>query len=140
MLKLDGNRIVLSSRLNCDVASAWLLLTDTQLWPRWGPSVAAVRCAHRYITGGSTGSVLTVFRFWLPFTITEYRELSFWKWRVGPFEATGHRVTRLGENCCTLSFDMPWWAFPYIIVCSIALRRLRKMAAEGAWVSRPVNR
>ena len=137
MIRFTGNRVVVSSRLNCDVESAWLLLTDTQLWPRWGPSVAAVHCDQRFIRGGSTGRVLTAFRFWLPFTITEYHDSAFWKWKVGPFEATGHRVTHLGENCCTLSFDMPWWGFPYVIVCSVALRRLRKMAAEGSRVYSP---
>ena len=134
MIRFAGNRIVVSSRLDCDVHSGWLLLTDTQLWHRWGPSVAAVSCDQRFIKAGSTGRVLTVFRFWLPFTITEYSENAFWKWKIGPIEATGHRVTPLENKCCTLSFDMPWWGFPYVIVCGLALRRLRKMAAEGPTV------
>jgi hypothetical protein len=128
-------RIFVNKRISvCKVMSApaeivWEILTDTHLWPAWGPSLITVDCDDRYIKPGSSGRVKTVLRFWLPFTVTTCRQMDFWTWNIGPVQATGHRIIRNNETSCTLCFDMQWWAFAYIAVCWLALIRIDKIAS-----------
>ena len=131
MVHLERDRLVIGMAIHCPAGDAWLLLTDTQQWPRWGPSVTQVDCKQRFIGNDSEGKVRTLLGFWVPFTITEYRDQRFWSWRIGRFPATGHRISVVNESSCVVAFDLPWWAFPYLIVCRIALGRIRKLLTPG---------
>lgn len=106
----------------------WALLTDTCHWPLWGPSVAAVRSAQRYIQQGATGKIHTAAGFWVPFTVTEFDEGSYWCWHVGGVRATGHRLESLRGSQCLLIFEVPFWAAPYLLVCKVALDRIERLA------------
>ena len=131
MVHLEHDKIVIAMAIHCTAEDAWRRLTDTQQWPHWGPSVSEVACDQRFIGPGSKGRVKTSLGFWVPFTITEYRNQRFWSWRIGPFPATGHRVSIEDETTCVVAFDMPWWAFPYLIVCRIALGRIKRLLTSG---------
>ena len=131
MITIQSKRIVVSRLLHCAVDEAWRVITDTRQWVDWGPSVSRVKCAQRYIQPSSIGSIRTVFGFWVPFTITVYEHPHFWSWRIGRFEATGHRLAITEDGFCRISFDMPWWAFPYVLICAIALRRISRLLEAG---------
>ncbi len=102
----------------------WKTLTDTRLWPLWGPSVAAVDCPSIYIREGTRGTVHTVWGLRLPFEVTDYVEGTSWSWKVRGVRATGHRVFPLDGKRSLVWFLVPWWAFPYGFVCLLAVRRL----------------
>lgn len=102
----------------------WELLTDTEAWPQWGPSVKAVECEKRFIQKGTEGRVKTAAGFWLNFVITGYEEGRFWTWRVAGIPATGHRLEPRDEGYCHLTFQIPLLAYPYKYVCRIALNRI----------------
>ncbi|MFW5791551.1 MAG: SRPBCC family protein [Desulfohalobiaceae bacterium] len=123
-------------RAGCDVdASAkvvWTMLTDTRMWPGWGPSITDVDCPTRFIHSGSRGRVRTLMGAWLPFEITTVHEGRFWSWKVAGVPATGHRVTPSREsNGCRVEFEIPVWAFPYVLVCKVAALRIKRLAEEG---------
>lgn len=120
--------------------TVWNIVTDTQLWPIWGPSLRKVACADRTIKVGSKGRLKTPFNFWLPFAITQYRHINFWSWRVGGVEATGHRIIKNTDNTSTLCFEMAWWYFPYLLICWAALNRIDKLAADIAVSATPFRR
>jgi hypothetical protein len=113
--------------MNVPTAEAWELLIDTQRWPAWGPSVARVDCADRYIGLGTVGRVQTVFGFWLPFQITEFTAGHYWRWQVAGMPATGHRVASIGPNLCRVIFEVPWLAAPYLIICRLAAHRVKNI-------------
>jgi len=114
-------------------AVAWRLLTDTQAWPRWGPSVLAVDAPTRFIGPGMRGRVRTALGLWLPFEITDWQAGRRWGWRVAGLPATGHIVATIGPTRCRVTFTVPAWAPFYVPVCRAALRRLREFAlATGA--------
>ncbi|WP_300464085.1 hypothetical protein [Desulfobacula sp.] len=108
----------------------WRIITDTSLWPQWGPSVVDVNCINRFILYGSKGSVKTVMGFSLALTITSLKKEREWTWSVGGINATGHRIIPINEDCCMLFFDMPIWAIPYSIICLIALNRIKKLVTS----------
>ena len=132
MITIQSKRIVVSQLLHCGIDEAWKVITDTRQWVDWGPSVSRVKCAQRYIQPSSIGSIRTVFGFWVPFTITVYEDPHFWSWRIGRFEATGHRLTVIDEKTCRLSFDLPWWVFPYAVICLVALGRISRICSASA--------
>ena len=113
-------------------SAAWELLIDTQRWPEWGPSVARVDCADRYIALGSVGSVQTAFGPWLPFEITQFTAGQYWHWQVAGLPATGHRVLSLGPSLCRVVFEVPVLAAPYLFVCKIAVQRIKNIL-EKEW-------
>jgi len=131
MLHLERNKIVIGMAMHCSAEDAWRLLTDTQQWPHWGPSVTQVACERRFIEHNAAGRVKTRLGFWVPFTISEYHDQRFWSWRIGRFPATGHRISVFDGASCMVAFDMPWWAFPYLIVCRVALGRIRRLLMSG---------
>jgi hypothetical protein len=108
-------------------SAAWDLLTDTQRWPDWGPSVARVECTDRYIALGSIGRVQTAFGPWLSFEITQFIAGQYWHWRVAGISATGHRVHSLGPSLCRVIFEVPVVAVPYLLVCRVAAQRIRNI-------------
>jgi len=109
-------------------AVAWQLLTDTEAWPRWGPSVLAVDAPARLIGPGMRGRVQTALGLWLPFEITDWQAGSRWGWRVAGLPATGHIVAAVGPARCRVTFTIPKWALFYVPVCRAALRRLLDLA------------
>ncbi len=133
MFALENGRIIIGLRVKAKPADAWQVLVDTRLWPVWGPSVKRVECKQRLIGPGSAGRVKTSLGFSVPFTISEYRDQHFWAWRIGRFQATGHRLLEKEENSCTIAFDMPWWAALYLLVCMVALRRIKRLIEGGAY-------
>lgn len=131
MIGFENNRIVVSRHIRCRMEDVWLLVTDTEQWERWGPSVSRVRSAQRFIGPESTGTIRTALGFRVSFAITDYQHLRCWSWRVGGFQATGHRLSAVNEQTCRLSFDLPWWAFPYAAVCLVALTRIGRICESG---------
>lgn len=129
MIFFRNNRISVCRDIAATPEVVWDILTDTQLWPVWGPSLLDVDCDDRYITTGSSGRVKTLFSFWLPFTITIFRRMDYWTWNIGFVEATGHKLIRKSDTSCTLCFDMAWWAAVYIPICWLALRKIDKIAS-----------
>lgn len=111
--------------INAGSKRVWEVLTDTYCWPKWGPSVTAVRCRDRYIQSGSKGYVQTVIGIWVPFEITEFIPEKNWTWKVMGTPATGHRVESLATTKCRLVFEVPWGAAPYVLICKIAARRIK---------------
>lgn len=130
MIVIEKKRIVISREIEALPEVIWDVLIDTRNWPIWGPSVLSVDGKDRYIKLGSKGRVKTVFLFWLPFTITKFRQFEYWNWRVGRLQATGHKLIRKSDSSCKLCFDMGLWAFAYIPVCWLALRKIEKIAVQ----------
>jgi hypothetical protein len=129
-------RLEAAVTIRAPVASVWQIITDTHLWPVWGPSVKAVRCRDRFITAGSTGFVQTFFGLRFFFEITDFIDETYWSWRVHGINATGHRVEKMSPDKCRLVFDMPVLMAPYWFVCVIALRRIRDLAENHTGVAR----
>jgi hypothetical protein len=63
---------------------------------------------------------------WVPFVITDFEIDRYWSWRVLGIRATGHRVERLAEGLCRLTFEVPIFGAPYVIVCREAVARIAK--------------
>ena len=110
----------------------WALLADPQRWVDWGPSVREVEAGAGPVEPGKRGRVRTAVGVWLPFEITAVDAGRSWSWRVAGVEATGHRVEPLGATRCRVVFVVPGWAFPYGLVCRVALDRLARLAADPA--------
>lgn len=119
--------ISVSRHYRASPQAAWHVLTDTTLWPVWGPTVRAVSCTERFIRKGSKGKVLTPIGLWVPFRITDYETLRFWGWNVGGIRATGHRLIACDEKSCRIVFEVPSWGFPYVIVCRMAATKIAKL-------------
>jgi len=123
-------RISICREIQAPAEVVWAVFTDTHLWPKWGASVLEVDCNDRYIKMGSAGRVRTLFSFWLPFTITTFRHMDFWSWRIGPLDATGHKIITTNENSCKLCFDMAWWFAAYMPICWFALFKIDKIVSK----------
>jgi len=116
--------------INASAERVWEILTDTRLWPVWGPSVQAVDCAHRHISAGVSGRIKTAIGLWADFKITEYQPQSYWGWKVAGVPATGHRLRRVSAASCELIFEMPFVAFPYALICRQAANRIARLAED----------
>ena len=108
----------------------WWLITDTRLWPMWGPSVRAVDCSDAVIHSASKGRILTSLGLWISFAVHDFEPGIYWDWRIAGVPATGHRVEPLGPGRCRLSFDTPAWAVAYLPVCYLALIRIQRLAKQ----------
>jgi hypothetical protein len=134
----DGHRFVVSRSVAAPAEVAWRVLTDTERWPEWGPSVAAVECADRFVTAGSRGYVRPPGPGSLlgrgsgsmgpriPFRIVDC-ENHRWTWRVAGIPATGHRVEEEGETC-RVAIEVPMLAVGYVPVCRRALGEIARIA------------
>jgi hypothetical protein len=131
MLKISFPYVRVSRIINASAEALWDLLTDTTRWTEWGPSIQQVQCEERYIRAGSVGRVKTALGFWAPFVIHEWENQRYWSWRVFNVRATGHRVEALKANCSKLIFEVPFWAVPYAFICSMAARRLARLAEKS---------
>ena len=125
------NKITISDELTAAASQVWEVITDTHLWPKWGPSVRGVQCDNRFIHLGSKGRVQTAVGIWLPFQISSYEHLRFWGWHVLGIEATGHHIHEISKDQTRLTFSMPWWSAPYVIICMLALHRIKKLVMQG---------
>ena len=117
-------------RINAPIKTVWKILTDTQLWAGWGPSLKAVDCPQRFITAGAKGRVKTSLGPWLPFVITRCEAPCYWKWAVAGIPATGHRLNELGPGRCELIFEMPLAVFPYALICRRAAKSIARLAED----------
>lgn len=126
--RVDGRRRLLVDRtVDAPAEAVWDVLTDTERWPEWGPSVSAVTASERVIQRGTTGRVETPVGVSVPFEITRC-EPYVWEWEVARIPATGHRVdTRPGDRC-RVTFDLPPLAAGYVPVCRRALDRVASLA------------
>jgi hypothetical protein len=116
--------------INAPVEIVWEMLIDTRQWPFWGPSVSAVECPQQYISAGIRGRVKTSVGIWLPFAITLFEPPTCWRWEVAGLPATGHRLINLGPESCEAIFELPLAAFPYALVCRLALGKIARLAEE----------
>lgn len=123
-------QLALTRTIAADAALVWDILTDTRLWPEWGPSVVAVDHEGSHIHAGSTGWVKIPIGTWLFFRVTDFDPGHAWKWRVSGVPATGHRVEPLSPGECSLTFEVPSVAAPYLTVCKRAADRIARLA-EG---------
>ena len=134
----DGRRVVVSRAIEAPAETAWRVLTDTERWPEWGPSVAGVECADRFVTAGSRGYVRipgpgSLFGRdagsmgpRIPFRVVDC-ENHRWTWRVAGIPATGHRVEGEGETC-RVAIEVPMLAAGYVPVCRRALGEIERIA------------
>ncbi|MFC7250564.1 SRPBCC family protein [Halomicroarcula sp. GCM10025324] len=125
----DGRRIVVSRAVDASRDTVWDVLTDTELWPDWGPSITSVEAATRYIESGTTGRVRTVGGLWLPFEVTACEPYR-WTWDVARIPATGHRVDEWPGGSRVV-FEIPLLAGGYAPVCARACRKIASLAAES---------
>ncbi len=116
-----------SIEIAAPAGAAWKLLTDTGRWTEWGLSITQVECGQRYIAQGTSGRVKTVFGFWLPFRIDTFEEGKNWSWLVAGIKVTGHRVESSGPEKCRVMFSVPLLAAPYLLVCRLALTRIKRI-------------
>lgn len=105
---------------------AWALLTDVDRWPDWGPSISSAALDAGVLAAGSAGTVRTVLGPALRFRVTQFRPGRYWAWSVAGVPATGHRVDPAAGGC-TVTFEVPWWAPGYLLVCHLALRRIARL-------------
>jgi hypothetical protein len=110
--------------VNAAADEVWQILVDTSRWVEWGPSIRAVECSERFVTASSSGRVRTVLGFSVPFAVTRFEPGRTWSWRVFSIPATTHTVEQLGANCSRLLFGVPLIAFPYLLVCLVATKRI----------------
>jgi len=141
-----GRRWSVSRRIAAPAPVVWRLLTDIRFWPLWGPSITGAELegsgpagAEYVLRTGSRGRVRTVAGVSLAFAVTSFEEGSVrdggdengsaWSWAVAGVAATGHAVVA-APGGCRVTFTVPWWAPPYLLVCALALRRIDRLAAR----------
>ena len=122
--------ITVSRCVEATPEAAWDVLASTRAWTRWGPSVTAVDPADSTISSGMRGRVRTPVGIWLPFRITGFDPPHRWAWSVLGIPATSHRVDP-APGGCRISFGVPVAAFPYLLVCRVALRRIAELLAAA---------
>ena len=122
---------MVGSGVDAPASAVWELLVDTERWPEWGPTVAAVESPTRRIASGTEGQIrIAGVRAWVPFEVgTVNSETRRWDWEVARIAATGHRVRGRPEGC-RVEFEMPLVAGGYAPVCRRAGRNVRLLAEE----------
>ncbi|KOX91341.1 SRPBCC family protein [Haloarcula rubripromontorii] len=125
----DGRRLLVRHDVDASVDTVWDVLTDTDCWADWGPSVTAVETADRYITAGTTGRVRVADAVWLPFEVTAcvpYR----WTWTVARLPATGHFAEKRADSSAVVGFEIPPLATGYAPVCARACQRIAALGKQ----------
>ncbi len=127
MLKIAFPFIEVSHIIDAPSHDVWRIMTDTRLWPRWGPSVREIECTDTHLKAGSTGRLQLFWPLWVKFVITEFEEGKYWSWHILGLRATGHRVEPISATRCRAVFTIPIFAAPYVVVCELALKRIREL-------------
>jgi hypothetical protein len=124
-----GRRWVVAAGVDAPADRVWDLLVDTERWPEWGPTVAAVESPTRRIEAGTAGRVeVRPLGVRVPFEISRFDEAGRrWHWAVARLPATGHHVAPTGEGC-RVEFEIPLAAGGYAPVCRRACRNIRRLA------------
>ena len=105
----------------------WGLLVDVRRWPEWGPTIRHATLATSRLELASSGTVRTVIGLELSFEVTSFDEGRSWSWSVAGCPATDHVVEARGPEASRVAFGVPWIAWPYLVVCRVALRRLETL-------------
>ncbi|WP_058996462.1 SRPBCC family protein [Haloarcula sp. CBA1127] len=124
----DGRRLIVLHDVDASVDTVWDVLTDTDCWSDWGPSVTAVETTDRHIDDGTTGRVRVAGAMWLPFEVTTcapYR----WTWNVARLPATGHFAEERATGS-VVGFEIPLLATGYAPVCARACQRIAALAQQ----------
>ncbi|WP_420182604.1 SRPBCC family protein [Haloarcula sp. KBTZ06] len=122
----DGRRLIVRHDVDASVDTVWDVLTDTDCWSDWGPSVTTVETDTRYIDNGTTGRVRAAGVVWLPFEVTAcapYR----WTWNVARLHATGHFAEERASGS-VVGFEIPPLATGYAPVCARACQHVAAIA------------
>ena len=114
-------------QVNAAADVVWQILVDTSRWVEWGPSIRAVDSTERFLTALSSGHVRTFLGFSVPFAVTRFEPGRSWSWHIFGIPATTHTVESLGANRTRLLFGVPLIAFPYLVVCFVAMKRIRSL-------------
>lgn len=117
-------RVHISRTIDAPAADAWTVLVDLARWPEWGPSVRSATLGGAPMRLGSRGTVTTAVGVALPFEVTEFEPGRCWSWKVAGVPATDHSVEPIGTGRCRVTFGVPTIAWPYLIICRIALERI----------------
>ena len=125
-------RFTVSRCIAAPPSAAWELLSATDSWTRWGPSVTAVEPSDSELAHGLRGRVRTPIGIWLPFRITDLEEQRSWSWTILGIPATSHHVDAAPEGC-RVTFSVPFIGYPYLLVCQLALKNIAREleAADG---------
>ena len=127
MLKVTSSYLSVGEYYQCDPMKVWEVITNTETWPEWGPTVVDVDSRDQFIRMGSRGRVKTVAGLWLPFHVNQFQKFISWGWKIGPVQTTGHRVIPHKDCGSYVWFDTPMLAAPYAIACKIALTRIKRL-------------
>lgn len=122
----DGRRIEVSRVIDTPVERAWEIMTDTERWPDWGPTVTAAHADRRFVRAGTTGEVQVLGGPWIPFTVTACEEYR-WTWDVADVPATGHRVEPVEGERSRVVFELHPLTAGYVPVCSRALSNVESL-------------
>jgi len=123
-------RSTVTRRVDAPSSVVWDVVVDLDAWPAWGPSVRSAELADggRRLRDGATGTVLTAVGATVPFAVTDWVDGTRWSWDVAGLPATSHVVRPTGPDSCEATFEVPWFAIPYLLVCRVALGRIADLA------------
>ncbi len=119
--------IIVLERIAAPAEVMWELLVDVRRWPEWGPTIRHATLATSRLELASSGTVRTVIGLELSFEVTSFDEGRSWSWSVAGCPATDHVVEARGPEASRVAFGVPWIAWPYLVVCRVALRRLETL-------------
>ena len=128
MTKSRSVMLTVAREIAAPSQAAWMLLTDVDAWPAWGPSITGARleAPRDGLRLGATGRVYTPVGITLPFEITEFEFGRHWAWTVAAIPATRHSVEAV-DGGSKVTFAVPWWTPAYLAVCAVALRRIERI-------------
>lgn len=132
----DGRRVEVSRELDTPAERAWEVLTDTERWPDWGPTVSAVDADRRFVRAGSTGDLQVLGGPWIPYEITSCEDYR-WTWDVADVPATGHRVESVPHERCRVVFELHPLATGYAPVCARALQQIEGLVGGDRAADEP---
>jgi hypothetical protein len=124
----DGRRLVVKRAVEAQPETVWDVLTDTEQWPEWGPSISAVDADTRYIEHGSRGRIRLLGTVWLSYEITSCADHR-WTWDVARIDATGHFVSTHRDGA-VVGFELPVLGAGYVPICRRACARIGRLASE----------
>jgi hypothetical protein len=124
-----GPRIMIGREIPAPAAVVYNIMASVEHWAAWGPPVRAVDYDHETVTAGTTGRVLALGLYWVPFRIDSVTD-SAWVWRVWEQTppADGHRVEEVGDERSRAVLEVPLWAVWYLPLCALALWNIGSLA------------